>query len=157
MMSAPSGGRGVMIRSQWRWRSMSSPGTPEGITRSATPGRRHPQALHQRRQQHVALEVVRGDREGGLPLRRIEGARGGEALQGQQQFAGIGRQLFGACGGHDAPAGFHEQGVAGNGAQFVEQVAHGGLRHAQALGGGGDAAGLHHGHQHAQEVSVQLE
>jgi hypothetical protein len=46
---------------------------------------------------------------------------------------GLVGQLRRPGGGHDAPAGFHEQRVAGDGAQLVQQVAHGRLGDAQAL------------------------
>jgi hypothetical protein len=65
-------------------------------------------------------------------------------------------QRLGPRGGDDAAPGLDEQRVAGDGAQLVQQVAHGRLRDAQALRRAGDAAHLHHRHQQLQQARVQV-
>jgi hypothetical protein len=97
-MSAPSGGRGLMTSWQCSLRSISRLGTPDGITRSTRPGAPGAGA-HQGGQQQVALEVVGGDGEGGLPARRVELARARKALQLAQQLARLRRQRLGPRGG----------------------------------------------------------
>ena len=119
-------------------------------------GRGPAQARHQRGQQQVALEVVGGDGEGGLPARRVKFAGARKTLQLAQQLARLRCQRLGPCGGHDATAGLDEQRVARDGPQLVQQVAHGRLRDAQALRRAGDAAGLHHGHQQLQQPRIKV-
>ena len=80
----------------------------------------------------------------------------GKVLKPAQQFAGLGGQFFRAGGGHDAPPAFDKQRVARDGAELVQQVTHGGLGDAQALGGASDAAALHHRHQQLQQVGVEV-
>ena len=87
-------------------------------------GRRLAQSRRQRRQQHVALEIVGGDGHGGVPARRIESSGVGKALQLAQQFARLRGQFARARGGHDAAAALDEQRVAGDRAQLVQLVAH---------------------------------
>jgi uncharacterized protein YifN (PemK superfamily) len=50
----------------------------------------------------------------------------------------------------------HEQRVAHDGAQLVQQVAHRRLRDAQPLRRAGDRLLLHHRHQQLQQVAVQV-
>ena len=128
-------------------------------------GRDHPQhqarcgpaqARHQGGQQQVALEVVGGDGEGGLPASRIELARARKTLQLAQQLARLRRQRLGPRRGDDAAPGLDEQRVAGDGPQLVQQVAHRRLRDTQALRRTRDAAHLHHRHQQLQQARVQV-
>ncbi|MDT4844282.1 hypothetical protein FQZ97_782330 [compost metagenome] len=119
-------------------------------------GRLRAQHLRQRGQQHVALEVVGGDGDGGLPACGVEGAGVRKALQLAQQFARLHGQFTRARRGDDAAPAFHEQCVAGDAAQLVELVAHGRLRDAQRLRRAGDAARLHHRHQQLQQAGIQI-
>ena len=119
--------------------------------------RRVAQARHERGQQGVALKVVGGDGEGGLPARRIEGLALGKTLQVTQQFPGPLGQRQGARRGHDAASGLGEERITGDAAQFVQQVADGRLGHAQALRRGRDGAGVDHRHQQTQQPCVQIQ
>jgi len=118
-------------------------------------GRRLLQALQQRRQQQVALQIVGGQGEAGLPLGRIEELALGKTLHVFQQGLRRCQQGFGARRGHDAAPGLDKQRVAHDRAQPIELVAHRRLRHPQALGGGRDRAGLRHRHQQAQQTRIE--
>lgn len=114
------------------------------------------QARHQRRQQHIALKVVGGDGESGLPARRCELSGAGKTLQLIDQLTRLRGQQLGTRCGHNAPARFDKQRVGGDVAQFVQQVAHGRLRYPQSLGRTRDRAGFHHRHQQAQQAPIQV-
>jgi hypothetical protein len=91
-----------------------------------------------------------------MPARRLKGARAREAFEIAQQFARLHAQCLGACGGNDSAPGLDEQGVAGNAAQFVEQVTDGRLRDPEPLGGGRYRATVENGHQHLQQSGVEF-
>ena len=137
----PSGGRGVMTSWQCSSRSISAVGTPDGITRSVSPGACARRRAQQRRQQQVALQVVGGDGDAGLTARRDRSRGGGEARAVRRAARARGAASTSRVrGGDDAAARLHEQRVADDGAQLVEQMAHGRLRDVQALRRAGDRA-----------------
>ena len=110
------------------------------------------QARGQRGQKQVALKVVGGDGQLGLPGARVKLGPLGKPLHLVQHVTrGLGQGL-GPGGGHDAAPALHKQRVTGDGTQLVQQVAYRRLGDAQALGRRRDAARLQHRQQQLDQV-----
>jgi hypothetical protein len=116
-----------------------------------------PQAAQQPRQQHVALQVVGGDGQAHVQARGLETRRQGEMAQIIKQPARTLGQHASHGSRRNAPPGFHEQRIAGNGAQLVQPMADGRLRHPQALGGTGDRAFLVDHPKQLQQPAIQIQ
>ncbi len=80
-----------------------------------------------------------------------------EALQFAQQLSRARRESRRPRRRADAPAGFHEQRVADDGAQLVEQMADSRLRHAERLRRACDRAGVDDGDQQPQQAAVEVQ
>ncbi len=121
------------------------------------PRRLRAQPPQQRRQQQVALQVVGRDGQRHRQRRRIEPGGGGEAAHLVEQPPRAQCQRLGMRRRHDAAAALHEQWVADDRAQLVEQVAHRRLRHAEPLRGARHRLLLDHRQQQLQQPSVEVQ